>query len=148
MGDDYGRPTDLPWGVKFPQGLPPSTAGNLSALFKIPMVAETPASTVLAVHPTQLYEVALMTIAFMVLWKWRLRAKPMGWIFGVYLIFAGMERFLVEILRAKDDRFLGPFTLAQATSIAVVLVGVAVMRRLSSGDDPAPGGYLTRAPSP
>ena len=35
VGDDYGRPTDLPWGVAFPQGLPPTT---------------------LRVHPTQLYE--------------------------------------------------------------------------------------------
>ena len=29
VGDDYGRPTDLPWGVAFPVGLPPTTAGNL-----------------------------------------------------------------------------------------------------------------------
>ncbi|MGE0441114.1 MAG: prolipoprotein diacylglyceryl transferase [Gemmatimonadales bacterium] len=148
VGDDYGRPTDLPWGVKFPQGLPPSTAGNLSALFKVPVPPDTPASTVLAVHPTQLYEVTLMTIAFMVLWKWRLRDKPIGWLFGIYLMMAGAERFLVEILRAKDDRFLGPFTIAQVTSIAVVAVGAFVAARLAQAPAVAPGEYLTRpAPS-
>jgi osmoprotectant transport system ATP-binding protein len=46
------------------------------------------------------------------------RQRPIGWLFGVYLVFAGTERFLVEILRAKDDRFLGPFTLAQASTTA------------------------------
>ena len=37
VNDDYGRPTNLPWGVKFPQGLPPSTAENMTSLFGIPM---------------------------------------------------------------------------------------------------------------
>ncbi|HET8633687.1 MAG TPA: prolipoprotein diacylglyceryl transferase family protein, partial [Gemmatimonadales bacterium] len=32
INDDYGRPTSLPWAVKFPQGYPPSTAGNLAHL--------------------------------------------------------------------------------------------------------------------
>lgn len=144
VGDDYGRPTDLPLGVKFPQGLPPSTAGNLSSMFGVPIPSDVPPSTVMAVHPTQLYEVALMTAAFMVLWRWRLRDKPMGWIFGLYLVFAGIERFLVEILRAKDDRFLGVFTIAQATSILVAVVGVVVMSRLGGASgSPDPGTYLT-----
>ena len=53
-----------------------------------------------------------------------------GWRFGVYLVLAGAERFLVEFVRAKDDRLLGPFTIAQATSLALVLVGVYAMQRL------------------
>ena len=36
VNDDYGRPTDLPWAVKFPQGLPPSTAASMEQLFGIP----------------------------------------------------------------------------------------------------------------
>ncbi len=59
VGDDYGGPTDLPWGVAFPQGLPPSTAGNLAA-FGVSVPAGVDPSTVLAVHPTQLYETLLM----------------------------------------------------------------------------------------
>src|ERR671919_419235 len=58
VNDDYGRPTDLPWAVRFPQGLPPSTAGNLHQLFGVAVPPGTDPSKVLAVHPTQLYEVA------------------------------------------------------------------------------------------
>ena len=79
----------------------------------------------LAVHPTQLYEVAIMTAVFMLLWHWRRKA---GWgtgaLFGLYLVFAGLERFAVEFLRAKDDRFFGGLTLAQVTSLAIVAIGV------------------------
>ncbi len=42
-----------------------------------------------------------------------------------------VERFLVEILRAKDDRFFGPFTLAQVISVVIVaaVLAVAWLRR-------------------
>ena len=116
VNDDYGRPTDLPWALKFPQGLPPSTAASMEQLFGIPVSPGTDPSTVLAVHPTQIYEAIIMLAAFMLMWSLR-KAGPVGWIFGLYLAIAGVERFLIEILRAKDDRFLGPFTLAQLTSV-------------------------------
>jgi phosphatidylglycerol:prolipoprotein diacylglycerol transferase len=106
VNDDYGRPSDLPWAVKFPEGLPPSTAENLKNLFGIPIPAGVDPATVLAVHPTQIYEVVAMLLAFGVLWSLRKSGRPVGWLFGLYLVFAGVERFLVEILRAKDDRFL------------------------------------------
>jgi phosphatidylglycerol:prolipoprotein diacylglycerol transferase len=142
VNDDYGRPTNLPWGMKFPEGLPPSTAGNLKQLFGVPVPAGIDPSTVLAVHPTQLYEVAAMLIAFAILWRLRKSGRPVGWLFGLYLIFAGVERFLVEIVRAKDDRFLGPFTLAQLTSVIIAALGVLLMARWSKGPSPAPGIYL------
>jgi phosphatidylglycerol:prolipoprotein diacylglycerol transferase len=140
--DDYGRPTDLPWGMRFPEGLPPSTAGNLSRLFGVDVPANVAPDTVMAVHPTQLYEVGLMLVAFMVLWSWR-RRPVTGWLFGAYLVFAGIERFLIEIVRAKDDRFLGPFTIAQLTSVVLVVVGVMVVARLRGTAPVAPGPYLT-----
>jgi len=142
VNDDYGRPSSVPWAVKFPQGLPPSTAGNMQHLFGIPVPAGTDPSTVLAVHPTQLYEVALMLGAFFVLWVWRKRDRPMGWLFGVYLVLAGVERFLVEFLRAKDDRFLGPFTIAQATSVCLVAVGAYLLTAWKDEPDPEPDEYL------
>jgi phosphatidylglycerol:prolipoprotein diacylglycerol transferase len=143
VNDDYGRPTDLPWGVKFPEGLPPSTADNLKTLFGIPIPEGLDPSTVLAVHPTQLYEVAAMLVAFAVLWSLRKSGRPVGWLFGLYLVFAGIERFLVEILRAKDDRFLGPFTLAQLTSLIIVVIGMSLLHVWRRGQSPAPGAYLT-----
>jgi phosphatidylglycerol---prolipoprotein diacylglyceryl transferase len=142
VNDDYGRPSNLPWAVKFPQGLPPSTAGNLQHLFGVPVPSGIDPSTVLAVHPTQLYETTLMLAAFFVLWAWRRRERPIGWLFGVYLVLAGGERFLIEILRAKDDRFLGPFTLAQLTSVILVAVGAYVMTRWRDDPNPDPGAYL------
>ena len=142
VNDDYGRPTDLPWGVKFPEGLPPSTAENLKTLFGIPFPEGIAPGTVLAVHPTQLYEVLAMLAAFAVLWSLRKRGRPVGWLFGLYLVFAGVERFLVEILRAKDDRFLGPFTLAQLTSVIIVLIGLAILYVWRKGPSPMPGVYL------
>jgi phosphatidylglycerol---prolipoprotein diacylglyceryl transferase len=142
VNDDYGRPTNLPWGMKFPEGLPPSTAGNLKQLFGVPVPTGIDPSTVLAVHPTQLYEVAAMLIAFAILWRLRKSGRPMGWLFGLYLVFAGVERFLVEIVRAKDDRFLGPFTLAQLTSVIIAALGVFLVARWNKGPSPAPGIYL------
>jgi phosphatidylglycerol:prolipoprotein diacylglycerol transferase len=147
VNDDYGRPSTLPWAVKFPQGLPPSTAESMTKLFGIPVPPGTDPSTVLAVHPTQLYEVAIMLVVFAVLWRLRLKGKPTGWLFGVYLCCAGTERFLIEILRAKDDRyFLGIFTVAQLVSVALVGLGVGVLAHASRrGGSIEPGPHLVRA---
>jgi len=142
VNDDYGRPTTLPWGVKFPLGLPPSTAANLQQQFGIPVPPGTDPQAVLAVHPTQLYEIALMLVAFAVLWHLRTRAKPTGWLFGLYLVFAGAERFVVEIVRAKDDRLLGPFTLAQLTSVVLIGIGAVMLARWNEGPELPPGPYL------
>jgi phosphatidylglycerol:prolipoprotein diacylglycerol transferase len=142
VNDDYGRPTNLPWGVKFPEGLPPSTAENLKNLFVIPIPDGVDPSTVLAVHPTQLYEVLAMLVAFAVLWSLRKSGRPVGWLFGLYLVFAGIERFLVEILRAKDDRLLGPFTLAQLASVIIIVIGMMILGLWRKGPQPAPGTYL------
>ena len=141
VNDDYGRPTNLPWGVKFPSGSPPSTAANLHG-FGISVPPGIDPSTVLTVHPTQLYEVAAMLIAFAVLWALRKKGRPVGWLFGVYLVFAGIERFLVEIVRAKDDRLLGSFTIAQLASVILVALGALLMVMWRRGPSPAPGSYL------
>ena len=142
VNDDYGRPSDLPWAVKFPEGLPPSTAENLKNLFGIPIPPGIDPATVLAVHPTQIYEALAMLFAFAVLWSLRKSSRPVGWLFGLYLVFAGVERFLVEILRAKDDRFLGPFTLAQLTSAIIVVIGLVILILWRRGYEPSAGAYL------
>ncbi len=143
--DDYGMPTTLPWGVRFPRGLPPTTAGNLQQMFGASVPAGTPPYEVLAVHPTQLYETAAMLFAFWILWRLRAHRHAAGWLCGVYLMLAGTERFLVEFLRAKDDRFLGPFTVAQIASLALVLVGVALVAKWGKPDSfviPADSGVM------
>ena len=150
VNDDYGRPSNLPWAVRVPRGTATINRREPAPAFGVPIPPGTDPSTVLAVHPTQLYEVAAMLLAFAVLWVLRKKGSPIGWLFGVYLIFAGVERFLVEIVRAKDDRFLGPFTLAQLTSVILVLIGVALLTLWRRGEGPLPGFYLEtgRKPAP
>ncbi|HEX4955481.1 MAG TPA: prolipoprotein diacylglyceryl transferase family protein [Thermoanaerobaculia bacterium] len=128
VGDDYGRPTDLPWGVEFPVGLPPTTAEELSRLG-----AEVPADlapdALLAVHPTQLYETALALLIWIVGRRFFARSRRAG---DTALLVNGLlalERFGIELLRLKDDRFLGPFTLAQAIALAVLAFCVALFLR-------------------
>jgi phosphatidylglycerol:prolipoprotein diacylglycerol transferase len=124
--DDYGMPTSLPWGMRFPQGQPPTTAASL-ARWGVEIPPGTPPGEVLAVHPTQLYEVAALVFIFGLLWRRRRHDHAVGWLFGCYLVAIGIERFLVEFVRAKDDRLLGDFTLAQVASVAAVVIGLGVV---------------------
>ncbi len=132
VGDDYGRPTDLPWGVEFPVGLPPTTAEELRR-----MGADVPADlapdALLAVHPTQLYETGLALVIWAIGRRYFARSQRPG---DTALLINGLlalERFGIELLRLKDDRFLGPFTLAQAIALAVLALCVALwLRRRSS----------------
>lgn len=133
--DDYGVPTSLPWGLRFPEGAPPSTAQNLVAQFGVELPAGTDPFAVLAVHPTQLYETFIMLVAFYFLWRLRNHGRGAGWLMGLYVAIAGAERFVIEILRAKDDRFFGAFTVAQITSLLLVLTGAVLMARFSRKDD-------------
>ena len=122
VGDDYGRPSDLPWAIGFANGLPPTTAGYLRSEFGLAIPAGVPDDQLLRVHPTQLYETGL---ALVIAWiGWRLLSGPQGRLPGrtALAVFAGLavERFLVEFVRAKDDRFLAGLTLAQAISLAIL----------------------------
>ena len=150
VNDDYGVPSRLPWAMKFPEGLPPTTVANLEQMHVTFPPGTNPAEVV-AVHPTQLYETALLMLAFWWLWRLRDHRHGTGWLFGMYLVLGGAERFLVEFVRAKDDRLLGPFTLAQATSALLVLVGHYLLRRWRQPDAMATvpsGGALQPRPRP
>ena len=127
VGDDYGRPWNGALAVAFPNGAPPSTAGIMSRLFGVTFPPGTPPDLVVGVHPTQLYEVVMASILFAILWRMRDHKHAEGWLLGAYFAMAGVERFIVEIFRAKDDRFFGVLTVAQLLGIAFVLIGAAVM---------------------
>jgi len=129
VGDDYGRPYTGPLAVAFQQGTPPSTAFEMQRAFNTPIPPGTDPSTVLSVYPTQLLEVALGMIMFGILWRMRNHKHAEGWLFGVYCVLAGLERFIVEFLRAKDDRFSWAFglSMAQLIALAITLAGVLIM---------------------
>jgi len=62
-------------------------------------------------------------------------------------MFAGADRFISEIFRAKAGRFLGPFTIAQATSVLLIAAGATLFARLRTAGDVEPGAYLRAAPT-
>jgi phosphatidylglycerol---prolipoprotein diacylglyceryl transferase len=110
---DYGRPTDLPWGMAYPEGT---------------------VSTLEEVHPTPVYETLAMGLVALGLWQLRDRLRP-GALFALYLVLAGLERLLVEFIRRNEDVALG-LTQAQLISVAMVLGGAYWLARLRSR--PAP----------
>jgi phosphatidylglycerol:prolipoprotein diacylglycerol transferase len=101
VGDDYGRETDLPWGVAFPKGAPPTVDPVTGRVF--------------AVHPTQLYEVAWLLAIGALLWR---RRKRSPFLFGEYLMLAAIGRFAVEELRVNPEVALG---LTEPRWIAILL---------------------------
>ena len=133
VGDDWGRPTGSWVGIAFPRGTPPSRVDIIERDFGITVDPELIEryGQIVPVHPTQLYEAGMSTLIFFLLWRLRRNPHVPGWIFMLWLALAGMERFLVEFLRAKDDRFIGPLTLAQVISLIIVGVGIAGMARTS-----------------
>ncbi|HEU4629697.1 MAG TPA: prolipoprotein diacylglyceryl transferase [Gemmatimonadaceae bacterium] len=141
VGDDYGRPWDGPLAVAFPQGAPPSYAGVMNREFGTAIPAGVSPDALLGVHPTQLYEVVMGLIMFLILWRRRDHRHAEGWLFGLYCVLAGIERFIVEIFRAKDDRFFGPFTMAQLIAIGILALGVILMYALRKPGPGRPGIY-------
>lgn len=140
VGDDWGRPTGSWVGIAFPNGFPPTRVDVIEEQFGItvdPDLVER-FGEVVPVHPTQLYEVGMSTLIFFLLWGLRKRSFQDGWLFALWLALAGLERFIVEFFRAKDDRFFGVLTLAQIISLALVAVGAYWTLRLRSpGQTPA-----------
>jgi phosphatidylglycerol---prolipoprotein diacylglyceryl transferase len=96
---DYGTSSDLPWAMSYPDGTVPTTD---------------------EVHPTPVYETLAMGLAGVVLWRLRDRFAP-GVLFGLYLMIAGVERFLVEFIRRNDEVVAG---LTQPQLIGLVLMGL------------------------
>jgi phosphatidylglycerol:prolipoprotein diacylglycerol transferase len=135
VGDDYGRPWNGFMAVQFPHGAPPSTVAMMQREFGISAPPGSSPTDVLSVHPTQLYEVTLAFLMFLILWRLRGHKHAEGWLFGLYMVLAGTERFLVEFVRAKDDRFFGIFTMAQLIALAFVAGGALWMnwRRVPAG---------------
>ena len=107
VGDDYGRPSDLPWAVAFPEGLPP---------------------TDVPVHPTQIYEAIALVVIAAALMRWRRRGVADADVLGRYFVLAGATRFAIEFVRVNAP-VLGPFTLAQTISAGLIVAGVVLIGR-------------------
>jgi phosphatidylglycerol:prolipoprotein diacylglycerol transferase len=125
VGDDYGKPWSGPLAVQFPEGAPPTTAGVMAREFGVQFPPGTDMASLVSVHPAQLYEVAMAFVMFLVIWRLRRHGHKTGWLFGVYLVLAGIERFVVEFFRVKDDHLAIGLTLAQVIAIVALVGGAA-----------------------
>ncbi len=104
----WGRPTDVPWGMIFP---------NVDNLPR---------------HPSQLYEFALEGLAlFALLWLYSKKPRPAGAVSGLFLIGYGSFRFLAEFTRNPDDGIFGLMTfgisMGQWLSLPMVAAGMVMM---------------------
>lgn len=81
------------------------------------------------VYPAPLYETLMATAAFGLLWALRKHSHAAGWLFGVYLLLAGIERFLIELIRVNVPYSLFglEFTQAQLIATACVIAGIVVI---------------------
>lgn len=100
----YGTPTDLPWGMAFPNGVVPTTV---------------------PVHPTPLYEAIVAFAIAGLLWSVRRRWRPAA-VIGTYAVLTGTARFLVEFVRINDEAILG-LTQPQLWSVALVAAGAVAL---------------------
>jgi phosphatidylglycerol---prolipoprotein diacylglyceryl transferase len=83
------------------------------------------------VYPAPLYETLMACAAFALLWSLRKHAHAPGWLFGVYLLLAGVERFLIELIRVNVTfpLFGLQVTQAQLIAVACVIGGLVVIWR-------------------
>ena len=122
---DYGKAWDGPWAMGYPDGTVPTAPGE-------------------TVHPTPIYETLVMGLVALLLWNLCDRVRP-GVLFALWLLLAGLERFLVELVRRNDIAALG-LTLPQLQSLAMIigaLIWLAVVfRRHGSVTLPAQSGMI------
>lgn len=100
----WGRPTDLPWGMVFP---------NVDQLPR---------------HPSQLYQAALEGLAlFVILWLFSKKPRPMGSVSGLFLMGYAISRIIVEFVRVPDEHLgyiaFGWLTQGQLLSVPMFLLG-------------------------
>ncbi len=104
-GELYGRPTNVPWAMIFPDGgLVPR-------------------------HPSQLYEAVLEgVVLFCLLWPLRQKPWPSGRKTALFFIGYGIIRFILEFFREPDPQLgfvaLGWVTMGQLLSLALIILGI------------------------
>ncbi|MGQ9499386.1 MAG: prolipoprotein diacylglyceryl transferase [Dissulfurimicrobium sp.] len=104
-GELYGRPSDVPWAMIFPQGGP------------------------LPRHPSQIYEAFLEgMVLFVILWPLSKRPWPYGRKLVVFLMLYAIVRYVAELFREPDPQLgfvlLGSVTMGQILSIGLFILGL------------------------
>ncbi|MGE5894526.1 MAG: prolipoprotein diacylglyceryl transferase [bacterium] len=106
-GELYGRPSNVPWAMVFPDG------GDVPR------------------HPSQIYEAFLEGIfLFAILWIMKDRMKRQGTITATFLLLYGVMRFIVEFFREPDPQLgfvFGSFSMGQLLSLTMFILGIGLM---------------------
>lgn len=110
----YGKPSDLPWAMTFPEGV---------------------VATSVPVHPTPLYEALAAFAIAGGLWWLQKKGNPFVTVAG-YLVATGVARILVELLRTNDPVVLG-LTQPQLWSLALVVAGAGVLLAARNRETPS-----------
>ena len=147
-GELYGRPSNVPWAVKFPSEvyeLPPEAQRELLARAQEALGGPASLEQVAALardadgpwrdlhgqfltprHPSQIYEGLLEgLLLFAVLWVLRTKVRtPNGVITGAFFVGYAVLRSFGEFFREPDSGYVGVFTKGQFLSIFLMLVGI------------------------
>jgi len=107
---------DWMWGFKFPHNV--NEVGVSIANCTGKYCKELP----VPVYPTSFYECIVCILLFFFLWSIRDKIKAPGVMFGIYMILAGVERFLIELIRVNTKYHIGGLEFTQAELISVILV--------------------------
>ncbi|AUV14081.1 prolipoprotein diacylglyceryl transferase [Aeromonas caviae] len=102
-GELWGRVTDVPWAIIFPEAGPEPR------------------------HPSQLYQFALEGVVLFIILNlfWR-KHPPRGAISGMFLLFYGLFRFLVEFVRQPDSQlglYFNEISMGQILSTPMIVAG-------------------------
>jgi len=125
-GDDFGRPTHLPWAVAFHD---PDAAEIGGAPLGVPL------------HPVQLYESAICLAIFFFLVRLARRKRFEGEIILAYSITYALARFFLEYLRGDMDRgflFGGMLSTSQFIAVIVLIIAVPLWIYRSHRSEPRP----------
>jgi phosphatidylglycerol---prolipoprotein diacylglyceryl transferase len=127
-GDDYGKPTDLPWGVSFTD---PDAAQIGGAPLNVPL------------HPVQLYESLFCFMLFFFLVHKSKNRKFEGQVILAYSLLYAAGRFMIEFVRGDADRgfvLSGVLSTSQlcAILVACVCIPLYIIRSRSRDYSTAP----------
>ena len=126
-GELWGRQTDVPWAVIFPDAI--ERGGRWSpALYQQYL---TGALDWQARHPSQLYQAALEGLAlFVLLWWFSARPRPLGAVGGLFVLGYGIFRFIAEFFREPDAHLgfvaLDWMSMGQLLSVPMIVAGAAL----------------------
>jgi len=127
-GELWGRRTDVPWAVIFPDAI--ERGGRWSQELYQQYLAG--ALDMHARHPSQLYQAALEGLAlFALLWWFSARPRPVGAVGGLFVMGYGVFRFIAEFFREPDAHLgfvvLDWMSMGQLLSLPMIIAGAALM---------------------